>query len=71
MEREMTVKTIMNIVILGLGIFLLKMNATPESMAIAYALGSGVGCLAIIFIIRNDLRKLYSRIDKKGISANL
>src|SRR3989344_4832399 len=47
MEREMIIKVIMNFVILGLGIVLLKMNPSPLSLAIAYTAGSGVGALFI------------------------
>ena len=52
----MIVKTIMSIVILVLGIILLKMKLTPESIAVAYAIGSVIGFCAITLIARVDIK---------------
>lgn len=64
MEREMIVKTIMSIVILGLGVMLLVINPVPKSMAISYAIGGAIGFVVIAIIIRNDIHGLFSKIDK-------
>jgi len=63
MEREMVVKTIMSIIILVLGIVLLKIKLAPESIAIAYAVGSITGFLIIALMIKKDIKKLITKVD--------
>lgn len=65
MERETIIKTIMNVVILVAGIILLKMNATPIAMALAYTLGSAVGFFIIAIVIRRDLAEFLKKADRK------
>jgi len=65
MEMETMVKTVMSIIILVLGIILLKIKLAPESMAIAYAVGSAIGFFAIAIVIRKDIKKFISRINPK------
>jgi len=65
MERDMVVKTITNAVIFVLGIILLKIKLTPESVAIAYAVGSAIGFIVIAIIIRKEIKPLISKIDNK------
>lgn len=65
MERDMIVKIVTNSIIFGLGIILLKIKLAPESIAIAYAIGSAMGFITVAFIIRKDFTKLISKIDIK------
>ena len=64
MEMEMIVTIIMNIVILGFGILLLKIKLAPESIATAYAIGSATGFIVIAIIIKKDIKRLLSKIDR-------
>lgn len=63
MEREMIVKIIMNLIILILGIFLIKINPFPVSMAVAYAVGSIVGFILIMFMVRKNIYKLITKTN--------
>jgi O-antigen/teichoic acid export membrane protein len=63
MEREMIVKTIMNVVVLVVGIILIKHNVGPYAIAFAYAIGSALGALLIALYIRTDLRSIITAID--------
>lgn len=65
MERDMVVKITTNASIFILGVLLLKIKLSPESIAIAYALGSAIGFLSIAIIIRKDLRALLAKVDTK------
>lgn len=65
MERDMVVKIITNATIFVLGVILLKIKLTPESIAVAYAIGSAVGFITIAIIIRKDLKTLISKINIK------
>lgn len=67
MEREMIVKTIMSIIILFLGVIFLIINPVPESIAIAYAIGSAIGFIAITILIKKDIKGLFSKIDKNAL----
>ncbi len=60
MERDMVVKTLMNASVLGLGIILLKINLIPKSVALAYAIGSAVGFVVVLILIRKDLKELLN-----------
>ena len=65
MEREMIVKTLMGAVIAVLGIVLLKITPEPKSIAITYVIGSGLGCLLILSMIKKDIRRFFIKTDKK------
>jgi O-antigen/teichoic acid export membrane protein len=67
MEKEMIVKFIMNTSIIVLGILLLIIKPEPESIAIAYAIGSIIGFIIILLIIKNDIKKIFSKINIKTI----
>lgn len=67
MERELIIKIITNTTVLILGIILLRMNPTPKSIAIAYAIGSTIGFFVIFIMIRKDIRKYIIKIDTKKI----
>ena len=63
MERDMIAKSIMNITIVGLGIGLLQFNTVPQSVAIAYAIGSALGCAIALSTIWRDAKNLFTRFD--------
>lgn len=71
MERETLVKTLMNIIILVMGIILIKMNATPKSMAWAYAIGSFVGFVLIAIIMRKNIRNILGKFNSNIIKSIL
>jgi O-antigen/teichoic acid export membrane protein len=64
MEREALVKIITNFAIVGFGIGFLLIFATARTLAIAYAIGSGIGFLAIIWILRSYFKNLFSNFSK-------
>ncbi len=63
MEKEMITKVIMNLIILGLGIILIKRNPLPVSMAIAYAIGGGISVILIIIILRKSILEFITKIN--------
>ncbi len=67
MEWETIVKTITNGAILVLGILLLIMRPEPVSIAIAYALGSAIGFISMLIIMRPHLKKMLGKVDRKLI----
>ena len=69
MERDMLVKTVTNALILGFGVLLLKVRVTPESVALAYAIGSAVGFAVIAFIIRKYIKEFLGAINVKLIGS--
>lgn len=71
MEKEMTVKFLMNITVIIIGIILLQINPKPESIAISYAIGSILGSFIILLIIKDNLKEIISKIDKNIIKEIL
>lgn len=69
MERDMVVKTVTNTLILGLGILFLKINASPQSVALAYALGSALGFATIAFMMRKHIKEFLGTWDKKLVGT--
>lgn len=67
MEREAFSKILMNLIITILGIILLIKNATPFSLAIAYAIGSIVSSLFIFWSIKDVFKKIEWKISKEDI----
>ena len=65
MERDMVVKVATNASIFILGVLLLKTQLAPESIALAYAIGSFVGFVMITVIIWKDLGALFAKVDLK------
>src|SRR3989344_4783241 len=65
MERDMVVKVTTNASIFILGVLLLKIKLVPESIALAYAIGSAIGFISIAIIIRKDLKTFLSKIDTR------
>jgi O-antigen/teichoic acid export membrane protein len=71
MEREMATKTIMGVLTLGIGIILLKSDASSAMLLWIYMIGSGVGCILIFLMIQSHLRKLCKKLTTSDIRAVL
>ncbi len=64
MEQEAIIHILTNVSILTLGlVFLWKFN-TPTSLTWAYALGSGIGLLTTLFIIKSELKSIIKSFSK-------
>ena len=64
MHLEAIVNIITQITIVGLGLWALMTISTIESLALAYAVGSGIGLIAAIFVIRDWIKKITSNFNK-------
>tara|TARA_Y100000310_G_scaffold340405_1_gene436076 strand:+ start:5815 stop:7236 length:1422 start_codon:yes stop_codon:yes gene_type:complete len=64
MHLEAIVNIITQIAIVGLGLWALITISTIESLALAYAVGSGIGLIAAIFVIRDWVKKITSNFNK-------
>ncbi len=64
MHLEAIVNIITQITIVGLGLWALITISTIESLALAYAVGSGIGLIAAIFVIRDWIKKITSNFNK-------
>ncbi len=60
MEIEAATTIFTNLVIVVLGFIFLAILPTTRSLALAYALGSGIGLLATIYILRGYFQNLFS-----------
>jgi O-antigen/teichoic acid export membrane protein len=67
MEREALSKVLMNSIITVLGVVLLLKDATPLSLGIAYAVGSIVSTIYVVWAIRAELKKIDWKISKESI----
>src|SRR3989338_5634912 len=65
MELEAFVNIITQAVIVVAGFIALLMITSPESLAAAYAIGAGAGLLVTMYILRQDIKNLFSSFDKK------
>ncbi len=63
MEWEIVVKILMSALTLWFGIMLLKSDPSPESFALAYAIGSALGFFLIAIVVRKRFLQIISRID--------
>ncbi len=69
MEREAFSKILMNIIIMILGILLVIKSATPLSLAIAYAIGSGIATIYVMWAIRGEFRKIEWKFSREGLKT--
>ncbi|MFA6251724.1 MAG: flippase [Candidatus Paceibacterota bacterium] len=67
MERETIIKIIMGLSILIFGFILIKINPIPTSMATAYLIGSALGLILIIFILRKNIRGFIIKVNMKSL----
>lgn len=58
-----------NLAIVVLGFTFLIINPTSQSLAWAYAAGSGLGLMAIIFILREHFRNLWQNFNRRLIKT--
>lgn len=63
MELEALVNIITQTVIVIVGFTALLIIASPESLAAAYTIGAGVGLIVTIYLLRNEVRQLFSNFD--------
>ncbi|MEI6400319.1 MAG: flippase [bacterium] len=63
MEWEMFIKTIVNGLILIIGILLIKNKPTAQSIAIAYAIGSAIGTIAVIAMLKKYIKDFWVPIN--------
>ncbi|MEK9182663.1 MAG: flippase [Patescibacteria group bacterium] len=71
MEKETIIKVIMNSVILVLGIALINADPSPISLAVSYAIGSIIGALLIVGVIRKVVAEFMTRINKETLKIVL
>lgn len=67
MEIEAGINILTNFLITALGFILLAIRPTSQSLAIAYALGSGLGLIAIFFALRKHFSGLLKNFTKSLI----
>jgi len=65
MEKEALVNIITQSIIVVGGFIALSLASTPESLAMAYAFGAGIGLLVAIYFLRENIKKLASAFDKE------
>ncbi len=65
MEIEASIGIFTNLAIVVLGFLFLSLQPTAGSLAVAYAVGSGLGLIAIFITLKNHLRGLLSGFDLK------
>ncbi len=67
MEREAFSKVLMNALIAILGIILIIKKATPLSLAVAYAVGSIIATIYIVWSIRAEFKKIEWYVSKESL----
>ncbi|MBI2024707.1 MAG: flippase [Candidatus Harrisonbacteria bacterium] len=67
MEIEAGIHVLTNFAIVILGFIFLTLNPSSYSLAFAYAAGSGIGLLAILFVLRSHFRNLIGNFRKELI----
>src|SRR3989338_653125 len=65
MELEALINIITKAIIVLSGFAALLIVASPESLAAAYVIGTAVGLAVTIYILRKEIRNLFSSFDKK------
>lgn len=65
MEQEAVIKTVTNVGILVLGLAFLIFIPTPKALAWSYAIGSGLGLITGIWLLRPYLSNLFSNFTRK------
>jgi len=64
MEKEALINILTQFVIVVGGFVALSITKTPESLAVAYALGAGIGLLIASYFLKDNIRQLFSGFDK-------
>lgn len=64
MENEALINILTQLIIVVGGFIALYFVKTPESLAIAYATGAGLGLLVAAYFLRDNLKHLFSGFDK-------
>lgn len=63
MEIEAGVQIFTNLTIVILGFLLLTANPISRSLAFAYAIGSGIGLLAILYVLRDHFKNIFNNFS--------
>lgn len=71
MQIEAGVQIFTNFAIVVLGFVFLYFNKTSGALAFAYAAGSALGLIAIIFVLRSHFQNIFRNFDKKLIKEIL
>jgi len=65
MEKEALIRILTNAAIVVFGFIAITVYASSRSFAVAYTLGSGLSALAIIWILRDQFRKIFTYFKKE------
>lgn len=71
MEAEAGINIFTNIITVILSLIILLYNPTPYSLAVGYTIGSILGLVMTVFVIRTYLNKLFSNFTRKLIKPIL
>lgn len=69
MQIEAGINIFTNFAIVVLGFIFLMTSRTSASLAMAYAIGSGLGLVAILYVLRDHFRNLLGNFDKRLIKS--
>ncbi|MCL4406289.1 MAG: flippase [Patescibacteria group bacterium] len=69
MEIEAAANVITNLFIVVLGFVALRHFGTNQSFAIAYAIGAGLGAVAVFIPLRGYFQKIWKHVDKRLIKS--
>lgn len=68
MQREAAANILTQLVILLSGFYILRVAPSPENLAMAYALGSAVGLIAVAYMVRSYIRGIFTFFRKELVS---
>ncbi len=64
MELEALTNIVTQVIIVGVGFLILFTAPSPESLAVAYAVGAGVGLFITTYFLRDYVSKIFSQFDR-------
>jgi O-antigen/teichoic acid export membrane protein len=71
MEQETALYLLTNLAIVAFGLISLKMYGTVKAFTFSYAAGTAVGMIATLWVLRKDLRGLFSGFSPTRLKAIL
>jgi len=71
MQIEASIQILTNFLIVALGFILLSIYKTSESLAYAYAIGSFLGFIAILYVLRDHFKHLFRNFNRKLVKSIL
>ncbi|MDZ4231170.1 MAG: flippase [Patescibacteria group bacterium] len=69
MELEAIINIFTQVVIVGAGFAMLILNPSPEALALAYALGAGLGFLATVYFLVPYVKNIFSNFDRSLVRS--